>query len=126
MARRRSRKLWRKEWITHPSGTLGFSHLFSAALESLASLLYDGYYVMKAMDGDVKANAYKAIKGLYIGLDDNPEWKDNKKEAIIQVLDCMEDISKTATKIYIEAARQVLAEMEPPLKKKVFFGSLFS
>lgn len=66
------------------------------------------------------------IKGLYIGLDDNPEWKDNKKEGIIQVLECMEDISKTATKIYIEAAKQVLAEMEPPPKKKGLFVSLFS
>ena len=36
MARRRSRKLWRKEWMTHPSGTLGFSHLFSAALAEFA------------------------------------------------------------------------------------------
>ena len=95
------------------------------SFESVASLLYDGYTVMKAMGGDAKANAYKAIKGLYIGLDDNPEWKDNKKEAIIQVLECMEDISKTATKIYIEAAKQVLTEMEPPPKKKGFLGSLF-
>ena len=94
--------------------------------ESLASLLYDGYYVQKAIGGDVKATAYKAIKGLYIGFDDNPEWKDNKKEAIIQVLECMEDISETATKIHIEAVKQVLAEMEPPPKKKGLFGSLFS
>ena len=95
------------------------------SIESLASLLYDGYTVMKAMKGDTKAQAYKSLKGFYIALDDNPEWRDNKKEAIIQVLECLEGISKTAAKIHIDAARKVLAEMEPPPKKKGLFGSLF-
>ena len=46
MARRRLRRLCRMEWMTHPSGTRGFSHLFSAALAEfalhLASLQYFG------------------------------------------------------------------------------------
>jgi len=33
-ARRRSLKLWRKEWMTHLSGTLGFSHLLMAATDA--------------------------------------------------------------------------------------------
>ena len=48
MARRRSRKLWRKEWMTHPSGTLGFSHLFSAAMAEFALHLASLQYLGKA------------------------------------------------------------------------------
>ena len=48
MARRRSRKLCRNEWITHPSGTRGFSHLFSAALAELALHLASLQYLGKA------------------------------------------------------------------------------
>ena len=35
-ARRRSLRLWRKEWITHPSDSRGLSHLLRAALAELA------------------------------------------------------------------------------------------
>ncbi len=49
MARRRSRKLCRKEWITYPSGTLCFSHLFSAALAELELHLASLHYLGKAM-----------------------------------------------------------------------------
>ena len=35
-ALRRSLRPWWKEWITHPSGSLGLSHLLRAALAELA------------------------------------------------------------------------------------------
>ena len=43
-----SRRLCRKEWMTHPSGTRGFSHLFSAALAELALHLASLQYLGKA------------------------------------------------------------------------------
>ncbi len=36
MALRRSLRLCRKEWMTHPSGSRGLSHLLRAALAELA------------------------------------------------------------------------------------------
>src|SRR6056300_228478 len=36
MALRRSLRLWRKEWMTHPCGSRGLSHLLRAALAELA------------------------------------------------------------------------------------------
>ena len=47
MARRRSRKLCRKEWMTHPSGTRGFSHLSRAALAEFALHLASLQYLAK-------------------------------------------------------------------------------
>jgi hypothetical protein len=104
-------------WVDHMSNNENF--------ESVASLFYDGYTVMKTMGGDVKGNAYNAIKAFYLGLEDNPDWKDNRREAIIQVLDCLGEISRTAMKVYVEAASKVLFEMEPPKKKKGFLSGLF-
>ena len=44
----RSLKLCRNEWITQPCGTLGFSHLFNAALAELALHLASLQYLGKA------------------------------------------------------------------------------
>ena len=46
--RSRSLRLWRNEWITHPSGNLGLSHLLSAALAELALHFSELQYLGKA------------------------------------------------------------------------------
>ena len=48
MARRRFLRLCRKEWMTHPSSTRGFSHLFSVALAELALYLASLQYFGRA------------------------------------------------------------------------------
>ena len=75
MARRRSRKLCRKEWITHPSGTLGFNHLFSAPLTEFALHLASLQYLGKARVELVSrilcaAQSDAPTSGTYLLLDD--------------------------------------------------------
>ena len=47
-ARNRSLRLCRNEWVTHPSGTRGFNHLFNAALAELALHLVSLHYFGEA------------------------------------------------------------------------------
>ena len=68
-ARNRSLRLCRNEWITQPSGTRGFNHLFNAALAEFELHFWSLQYLGNAKaDGDeatlLAAQSEKPINGI--------------------------------------------------------------